>query len=175
MEGSPMPRCTGLLRRCLAPMLVVAAFPGSLLTLPAVAADLPQGPSVPFRTVIYGTTSHITEPATAVVRDREAWIALWRRHTGSDRAAPPPVDFSRDMVVAVFGGTSTEVTAAGIARITREPAGLVVWYSVHATRPLPPGDLGTARAPFHIVRLAQSALPVAFSLLKTQPILRQQP
>jgi len=79
------------------------------------------------------------------------------------------------MVVAVFGGTSTEVTTAGIARITREPTGLVVWYSVQATRPLPPSDLGTARAPFHIVRLAQSTLPVMFSFLKTQPILRQQP
>jgi hypothetical protein len=175
MEGSPMPRRTALLRRCLAPMLVIAAFLGPLQTLRAGAADLPQGPSVPFKTVIAGTTSHITEPTTVVVRDRDAWIALWRRHTGRASGAPPPVDFSRDMVVAVFGGTSTEVTAAGIARITREPGGLVVWYSVHATRPLPPGELGTLRSPFHIVKLARSTLPVAFSFLKTQEILRQSP
>lgn len=175
MEGSPMPRCMAPMLRCRPAMLVVAAFLGWLLTLPAGAADLPQGPSVPFKTVIAGTTSHITEPTSVVVRDRAAWIALWRRHTGSDRGAPPPVEFARDMLVAVFGGASTEATTAGIARITREPIGLVVWYSVQATRPLPPGDLGTLRAPFHIVRLAQSTLPVTFSFLKTQPILRQQP
>lgn len=168
MEGSPMPRHV-------IPLLVIAAFMGSSLTRSAGSTDLPQGPSVPFTTVLAGTTSRIAEPATVVVRDKAAWIALWRRHAGADRGAPPPVDFSRDMVVAVFGGTSTEATTASIARITREPSGLVVWYSVQAIRPLPPGELGTARTPFHIVKLAQSTLPVAFTFLKTQPILRQQP
>jgi hypothetical protein len=167
MEGPPMPRC-------IAPMLVIATFLGVLLTLPAGATDAPRGPSVPFKTVIAGTTSHITEPATVVVRDKAAWIALWRRHTGADHSAPPPVDFARDMVVAVFGGASTEATKAGIARITREPQGLVAWYSVQATRPGPPNG-GIASSPFHIVKLAQSTLPVTFYLLKTQEMLRQQP
>lgn len=167
MEGSPMPRR-------IIPLLVIAAFMGSSLTRSAGATDLPQGPSVPFTTVLAGTTSRIAEPATVVVRDKASWMALWRRHTGADHGAPA-IDFSRDMVVAVFGGTSTEVTTASIARITREPSGLVVWYSVQAIRPLPPGELGSARTPFHIVKLARSPLPVAFSFLKTQPILRQQP
>lgn len=166
MEGSPMPRC-------IVPMLVIAGFLGSLL-IPAGASDFPQGPSVPFKTVIAGTTSHITEPATIVVRDKAAWVALWRRHTGSDHGAPPPVDFARDMVAAVFGGTSTEPTSAGIARITHEPTGLVIWYAVQVRRPGPPGE-STPRSPFHIVKLARSTLPVAFHFLKTQEILRQQP
>jgi hypothetical protein len=155
-------------------MLVIATFLGSLLTLPAGATDLPQGPSVPFKTVLAGTTSHIAEPATVVVRDQAAWDALWRRHTGTSHGAPKVIDFAKEMVVAVFGGTSTEATTAGIARITREPKGLVVWYSVQATRPGPPGE-GTARSPFHIVKLAQSTLSVTFYFLKTQEILRQQP
>lgn len=167
MEGSPM-------LRHVIPLLVIAAFMGSSLTRSAGSTDLPQGPSVPFSTVLAGTTSRIAEPATVVVRDKAAWIALWRRHAGADHGAPPPVDFSRDMVVAVFGGTSTEATKAGIVRITREPRGLVVWYSVHASRPGPPGE-GPAQSPYHIVKLAQSTLPVAFYFLKTQEILRQQP
>ena len=166
MEGSPM-------RQCIAPMLVITTVLGSLLALSAGATEWPQGPSVPFKTVVAGTTSHITEPATVVVRDKAAWSALWRRHIGAEHGALPPVDFTHDMVVAVFGGTSTEATRAGIARITREPTGLVVWYSVQATRP-GPGE-GTAHAPYHIVKLSQSTLPVAFHFLKTQEILRQQP
>ncbi len=167
MEESPM-------RRCIAPMLVITTFLGSLLTLSAGATELPQGPSIPFRTVLAGKTSHITEPATVVVRDKAAWIALWRRHIGAEHGAPPPVDFTHDMVVAVFGGTSTEATRAGIVRITREPTGLVVWYSVQATRPGPPGE-STAHSPYHIVKLTRSTLPVAFYFLRTQEILRQQP
>ena len=159
--------------RCMVPMLVIAAFLGSFL-IPAGASDFPQGPSVPFKTVLAGATSHIMEPATMLVRDKAAWVALWRRHTASDHGAPPPVDFAHDMVAAVFGGASTEPTSAGIARITREPTGLVVWYTVEARRPGPPGE-SAPRSPFHIVKLARSTLPVTFSFLKTQEILRHQP
>ena len=167
MEGSPMPRC-------IAQMLVIVTLLGSLPALPAGATELPQGPSVPFKTILAGRSSHITEPATVVIRNKAAWIALWRRHTGTDHGMPPAVDFAHDMVAAVFGGASTEPTTAGIARITREPKGLVVWYSVQAHRPGPPGEV-TARSPFHIAKLARSTLPVTFYFLKTQEILRQQP
>lgn len=160
--------------RCLATVLLIVMLLGSRPVLTAGASGLPQGPSVPFKTVLAGTTSHITEPATVVVRDNAAWIALWHRHTGANHGMPPAVDFAHDMVVAVFGGASTEPTAAGVARITREPKGLVVWYSVQATRPGPP-ESGTVRSPFHIVRLARSALPVTFYFLKTPEILRQRP
>jgi hypothetical protein len=170
-----MPRCVRphVVRR--ATILTIAAFLGSLLTLPVGATQVPHGPSVPFTTVLAGTTSEITEPTTVVVRDKAAWVALWRRHTGARRDAPPAVDFAHEMVMAVFGGASTEPTTAGIVRITREPNRLVVWYGVQATRPLPPGDLGTVRSPFHIVKLPRSTLPVIFFFLKTPEILRQQP
>ncbi len=155
--------------------LVFATVLGLLLVHPAAATQVPNGPSIPFKTIVSGTTSQITQPTTVVVRDQAAWVALWRRHVGVHREAPPAVDFTHEMVIAVFGGASSEPTRAGIVRITREPNRLVVWYGVQATRPLPAGDVGPPRAAFHIVKLSRSSLPVAFSFVKTPEILRQQP
>ena len=55
-------------------------------------------------TVSRGGNSRIDTPRTAVARSDAEWTALWKDHAG-DAAKRPPVDFSREMVVAVFMGT----------------------------------------------------------------------
>lgn len=67
----------------------------------------PTGSGVPFFTVDQGFYSGITSELTTVVRDEEAWLALWSKHTGMMLPAttlPPAVDFSRDMVIGIFAG-----------------------------------------------------------------------
>lgn len=136
------------------------------------AAGGADGPDVPFVTVATGRTSGIRQPHQAVIRERDAWLALWHRHAGS-AAVAPPVDFAREMVVAVFGGAAAGARTVTITRIARGPARLTVWYVTAERSPLPDEGGQTPAAPFHIVRLARSSLPVSFMQAKTFPVVPQ--
>ncbi len=131
-----------------------------------------NGPDVPFVTVAAGRTSGIRQPLQVVIRERDAWQALWRRHAGS-AAVAPPVDFAREMVVAVFGGAAAGARTVTITRIARGPERLTVWYVTAERSPLPDEGGQTPAAPFHIVRLARSSLPVSFMQAKAFPVVPQ--
>lgn len=131
------------------------------------------GRPVSYVTVAAGQTSGIRQPLLQVVRDQDAWEALWRRHAGGRSLPAPAVDFSRQMVVAVFAGES-EAQKVSITRIVEEQGRLVVWYGLGEMRPLPDGPAQMA-APFHIVRLARSPLTVEFRRVKQFPVVVPQP
>lgn len=59
--------------------------------------------TVALTTVAGGADSGITVPRRMVVRDPDAWRALWAAHAGP-AAAAAPVDFASQMVAAVFAG-----------------------------------------------------------------------
>jgi len=114
-------------------MRCVASF---LLLLASCAACAAAAP-VPFSPLAKGLASGVAQPTQIVVRTQNDWAALWSRHMRTQIASPPPpVDFSRDMVVALFmgerpiGGYAIEVT-----RIERTDSGLSVHY--RSTRPDP--------------------------------------
>ncbi len=142
-----------------------------MLVVIAGGAALAQvGPAVSFVTVAEGRTSGVYEPVQVVIRDQVAWLALWRRHMGTVDGPVPVIDFSRDMVIAIFGGESREQRKVTIRRIVREPDRLEVWYTLVAVRPLPNAEDVTPTVPFQIVRLARSPLPVRFLLIKTPQV-----
>jgi hypothetical protein len=99
-----------------------------------------------------------------VVRTPAEWSALWSKHGGGGAGAPalPAVDFSRNMVLAAFLGTRrTAGYAVRISGATEEGKKLAVRVS---ERKPPPGAV-TAQvitAPFHIVAVPKSALPVVW-------------
>ena len=150
------------------------AFPSLvLLMLVAIAAGaaLAQvGPAVPFVTVAEGRTSGVHEPAQVVIRDQATWLALWRRHMGTVDGPFPVINFSRDMVIAIFGGESSEQRKVTIRRIVREPDRLEVSYTLVAIRPLPNAEEVVPTFPFQIVRLARSPLPVRFVQVKAPQV-----
>ncbi len=149
-------------------MVLVCAV---LLASGGSARSAPNAPAVSFVTIASGRTSGILQPAQSVIRDRESWLALWRRHAGP--AAPAPaVDFSREMAIAIFAGASAAPRIVTIARIVREPERLTVWYVVRE-RPLTDTEGLKPTAAFHIVRLARSPLPVSFSAVKSFPVVPQ--
>jgi len=88
---------------------------------------------------------------------------------------PPAVDFDREMVIAFYAGAQPQSVVLAIHRIVREPERLVVYYMLAATRPLPQPEEGSTITPFQIVRLSRVALPVAFVLRRTPPVLRPAP
>jgi hypothetical protein len=121
---------------------------------------------LPFATVAKGSRSGIREPEWLVLRSAPDWERLWERHTASLQPQPPlpSVDFSQEMVIAVFagehktGGYRIEVTAIEREEVQRQ---LQVFFREIG----PPPDALVTQAltqPYHIVKLKQVDLPVVF-------------
>jgi hypothetical protein len=107
--------------------------------------------------------SGVREERFAVVRDDAAWRALWDEHKRFFAPPPPPpaVDFTREMVIAVFLGERPNLCYAVAIEAIRAAAALLVEYREHA--PPPAALCGAALSfPAHLVRLQRSAAPVQF-------------
>jgi hypothetical protein len=123
-------------------------------------------PAVPFTTVAAGATSGIRTLTLIVIRNPAEWTKAWHKHVeglrGKD-AAEPAIDFTQEMVIALFAGEVGLDTRVRIIKIVQDKQRLRVDYRI--ANPQQPGptplDL-TAATPFHIVRLARSLYPVAF-------------
>lgn len=159
-------RINGGPRAWLTCLLVLAAPTG-------VGAQVPSGRAVPFVTIAEGKISGVRVPERLVIRDDAAWRALWHRHAGPNAGPGPVVDFDRDMVIAVFAGEASDSAILAITKIAATPDRLEVAYTLRDTRPLPAATANSSAAPFQIVRLSRSLLPVGFVQLKTPPVLRR--
>ena len=122
------------------------------------------GQAVPFSTLAKGFVSGMHEPAQIVIRSRDAWAAVWGRHTRAQVQPPsaPPVDFSRDMVVGIFmgqrgtGGYEIEIT-----RVERADSQLRVYYR---SKDPEPGAMVTQMLtqPYHVIKLPRHGGPLVF-------------
>ncbi len=148
-------------------LLVAAVLAVAAANAPALAQT---GPTVPFVTVAQGNASGVHDPVQLVIRDQAAWATLWGRHRGATRAPVPAVDFSHDMVVAIFADESGTPRQLKIRQITQEANRLEVSYTLAVMGPLPEGEGASRVVPFHIVRLARSTLPVRFVRVKTPQV-----
>lgn len=145
--------------------------PGCLVRLPAQAQPeiqfktLPPPPtertSLPMRTLSQVSNSLILEPRRAIVRDAESFRLLWREHTGSfDRL--PDVDFTQDMVIAVFMGEQpTGGFAAEIASVSEDNQTLRI--RVRESEPDPDRMvIQMLTAPAHLVAVPARELQIHF-------------
>ena len=123
---------------------------------------------VTFQTLLKGYRSAVREPLQAAARNQADWKALWGKHVSTEPNAPalPAVDFSREIVVAVFlgekptGGHDIEIT-----NVEQRDGNLTVSFIEKSP---PPGGLVTQAftQPFHMVRVAaQSSGTVSFRRL----------
>jgi len=105
--------------------------------------------TVPMRAIDQGIMSNMDAGRQATARSTEEWAALWNLHAGE--RTRPSVDFSREIVVAVFMGTRpTAGFSVQIVGVRQEGQALIVSYK--ETRPAP--DALTAQvltSPFQIV------------------------
>jgi PrcB C-terminal len=132
-----------------------------LVALSAVAAVLQSVPSP--RELRQGDESNIDSARQVVVRTPAEWETLWRQH--SPDTARPQVDFSTDMVLALFlGSRPTPGYAVNIASVTNVGDGLIVRY--RETKP-PPGSVSiqVLTFPFHMVLIPQRAGRITFDLV----------
>lgn len=112
------------------------------------------------RTIARGSQSNIDAPRQAVARTQAEWTALWKAH---DFDKPvPAVDFSREMVVAVFMGSrptagySVEITSVD----ERRSATVVSYRETMPARGAIAAQVITF--PFHIVAVPNRSGDVTF-------------
>ena len=126
---------------------MIAALLAAVLMVMQPAADTP-------RTIAKGDQSNVDDAKQVLVRTEAEWTKLWNQH--SPDHPKPPVDFSKEMVVAVFMGSrpnagfSTTITSAMAAN-----GALVVRYKETA----PAAGAVSAQIltfPFHIVAIAKA-------------------
>jgi hypothetical protein len=110
---------------------------------------LEPAPAAAFRTLDRGLDSNVTSARQVVVRTASEWEALWRGH--AVERPRPQVNFSQEMVVAIFlGSRPTAGFAVEIVMLRDEAGTLVVQY--RETRP--PAGLLTAQVltmPYHVI------------------------
>ena len=111
-------------------------------------------------TIDRGQTTWIDSPRQVVARTPEEWAKLWKAHA-PDRQLPA-VDFSKDMVVAVFLG-SRPTAGYGVEIVgTKEVDGALV---IQYRQKQPPAGAITAQVittPYVIVTMPQRAGDVKF-------------
>ena len=111
--------------------------------------------TMPMRSIERGVTSNMDDSRQAAVRTAGEWSRLWTQH-GGERTRPA-VDFSTEVVVAVFmGSRPTAGFSIEVVRVREEGPALVVSYK--ETRPAP--DSVAAQiltSPFHIVAVPKGA------------------
>jgi len=131
------------------------ARPSRFLLFSAICLWTVAAATIAFSTIERGSASGITTPTTLVVKSQEDWHRIWARHASvrTPTPSPPRIDFSKEIVIAVFAGAQTtggftvEITAieesAGLMRVTYRESGL------------PPGSLLTQAItqPYHLVRI----------------------
>lgn len=125
----------------------------------ALATSTQGAPVISFATVDQGLHSRVAQPLQAVIRTPVEWAALWARHAGLS-VVPPAVDFSTEMIIAVFAGERpTSGYEVEITRVLSTDQGLRVTYQEHAP---PAGTLvrPVLTTPFHVIRLPRSEKPV---------------
>lgn len=115
---------------------------------------------VPFVSIASGVTSGIAVRREITITSPEAWGTLWAEHAYAiGQAGPaPPVDFSREVVIAIFLGTRpTGGFSVAIHRVERRERGLIVYY--RESRPARDSLVSQALTqPFHIVRVSAAGV-----------------
>src|SRR5437868_5932864 len=84
----------------------------------------PDRSSIPFRVIAQGSDSLIVAHRELVIRLPGAWDFVWRKHANS---TPPEIDFRRDTIIAIFGG-SQSTAALQIVGVSEEDGSIAVRY-----------------------------------------------
>ena len=99
------------MKRVLSLFLFLVALAG-ISVLNANQDTKNEGTPVPFtqldpkRPGLFASNSGISKPLRVVIRDREAWLKLWKQIASQQQPSPPPpdIDFSREMLIVVAMG-----------------------------------------------------------------------
>jgi hypothetical protein len=141
-------------------------FRGFVFSLLAVCVMNGQGVQ-PLRSIEKGAQSNVDDRLQASARTSAEWTALWKKHN-FDKPAPA-VDFSKEMVVAVFMG-SRPTAGFAVEIVSAEERGGKMVVAFRETAPAS-GTVSAQilTAPYHIVAIPKSTAPVEFEKVIPNP------
>lgn len=119
-----------------------------------------SGVPVAYKTIVSDSFSHIEAAREVVIKDAAAWTVLWAEHS-KGRIAAPQVDFSRNMLVAVFLGSSPVCGSFDVVHVGSQDGKLLVEYEVRDQSPTAL-CLAAITQPMRVVSVPRVEAPVAF-------------
>jgi hypothetical protein len=131
-----------------------------------VLLTLLQAVAPTMRIIERGSTSWVDSPRQAVARTPDEWARLYKAHAPDKQ--PPAVDFSKEMVLAVFLG-SRPTAGYGVEIVGTKEANGALTVQYRQTRP-PPGAI-TAQVitmPYVMVAVPARAGDVKFE--RVEPV-----
>jgi len=120
-----------------------------------------SGTPIAYKTVVSDSFSNIETPREVVIRDAAAWNALWAEHSKT-RIAAPEVDFSRNMLVAVFAGSGNAGCGTfDVVNVMSKDGKVLVEYEYRDMSPVAI-CLAVVTQPVRVVALPKVDAPVEF-------------
>ena len=122
-------------------------------------------PAVVFRTIARGADSRVSVHREIVARTAGWWSVLWHEHAGNYEV--PPIDFSKEMVIALFAGRRDAEAAVELVSVTRARGSVVVRYRVHGAAAA--RAAANATSPFVMIAVPADRSPVRFIDVDASP------
>jgi hypothetical protein len=119
---------------------------------------------VPFVTLSRGITSAMAGRSFLAIRTAQEWQDIWHQHSSHLTVSPglPPVDFSKEMVIAIFQGNKpTGGFSIEILRVEKSEEKFLVFYKEVTP---PPGSMvpQALTQPCHMIKLQRMEGEVIF-------------
>jgi hypothetical protein len=134
--------------------LATAAIPATIDASAAIEREQGGAVPIPFRTIGRGDDSRMTLRRELVMRSVGQWDLVWHRHMDGTR---PEIDFSREMIIGVFGGGHGEASGIEIVEVSLVNGEAVVRYVERSEKALPAG-----RSAFHLIAIPARRAGVRF-------------
>ena len=145
-------------------MLLRCSFLSILFGILFMVAIFKEPTCLEFETIEKGFFSGITKQKNLTIRTQNEWNKLWDSHTSTRIPHPkiPVIDFTKNMVLAVFmGQRRTGGFAVEIKKIEKYRSELVVLFT--ETEPASKAAVtAVLTQPYHIVKIRKVNLPVKF-------------
>lgn len=135
--------------------------------------SISQGELIPFVTLAEGNSSNVWKELFLVIKTQSEWEQFVRENELSGMPMSSSVDFSKEMIIGVFGGMMTVYRAAPhrdgpfieITRVGKREGKLIVRFLKNPPRQSdgPPVEFTT---PFHLIKVEHTAFPVEFEAIQ---------
>ncbi len=125
-----------------------------------------SGAPVAYKTIVAESFSGIETAREVVIKDAAAWSALWAEHSKT-RIAAPEVDFSRNMLVAVFLGNNPVCGSFKVVHAGARDGKLLVEYEIRDMSPVAL-CLAAITQPMLVVSLPKLDAPVEIRKIETE-------
>jgi hypothetical protein len=122
------------------------------------------GQDLAIHNMIRSSLGKLKEKSEKVIRTAEEWKSFWSQVNLP--LTPTPIDFNKDMIIAVSAGTGSGVIEMEITGVEQKKACVCVKVVERVLPPKMKGLLPTL-LPFHIIRISSARGPIVFEYTQT--------